>query len=122
MPQPEPAASVLGGATVTQEDQEALSEHRTPTRLYADARVRPVYANEDLLGVKVLGIVPGSFWDQVGFREGDVVLEVNGELVDDPTASVHFMNSLSRQHELILRVRGEDGEERILEHRLPRNL
>ena len=49
-----------------------------------------------------------------------VVFEVNGEL--DPDASVFFLNSLSREYELILRVRGEDGLERILQHRSPRRL
>jgi len=109
-------AAEKGWVTVTQEDQEALSEARTPTRLYGEARVRPVYANEDLLGIRIVGIASGSFWDDVGFEEGDVVLEVNGELVDDPNASVYFMNSLSREYELIVRVRGENGRERVLTH------
>lgn len=116
---PKPAVSERGWITVTQEDQEALSRERAPTRLYAEARVRPLYANEDLRGVQILGVTPGSFWDEVGFRDGDVVLEVNGELVDDPSASVYLMNSLSREYELILRVRGEDGYERILQHLSP---
>ena len=116
---PKPTVSERGWITVTQENQEALSPERTPTRLYAEARVRPLYANEDLQGVQILGVAPGSFWDEVGFRDGDVVLEVNGELVDDPSASVYLMNSLSREYELILRVRGEDGYERILQHLSP---
>ena len=115
-PLPDAAVSEKGWVTVTQEDQEAISEARTPTRLYGEAKVRPIYANEDLLGIRIMGIVPGSFWDEMGFQQGDVVLEVNGELVDDPDASVYFMNSLSREYELIVRVRGEDGHERILEH------
>jgi len=113
---PKPTVSERGWITVTQENQEALSPERTPTRLYAEARVRPLYANEDLQGVQILGVVPGSFWEEVGFRNGDVVLEVNGELVDDPSASVYLMNSLSREYELIVRVRGENGYERILQH------
>ena len=50
-------------------------------------------------------------------RGGDVVLEVNGELVDTPAASVKLINDLSEAAVLILRVRGEDGLERYLEYR-----
>ncbi len=106
--------------TVTIEDDEALEEKRTQTRLFAAARVRPIYDNDDLLGVRIVGVTEGSFWDDVGVRSGDVILEANGELMDTPEASVRLMDSLANAYEIILRVRGEDGRERMLEYQTPR--
>lgn len=99
------------------EDEAALEESRTQKNLYKSAKVSAVYANEDLLGVRIRNVAPGSFWSRVGFRHGDVILEANGELMDSPQASVNFMNALATSYVLIVRVRGEDGEERMLEFR-----
>ena len=99
------------------EDEAALEESRTQKNLYKSAKVSAVYANEKLLGVRIRNVTPGSFWSRVGFRHGDVIIEANGELMDTPQASVNFMNALATSYVLIVRVRGEDGEERMLEFR-----
>ena len=102
------------------EDEAALDESRTQTNLFATAQVSAVYDNEDLLGVRINNVTPRSFWAEVGFRHGDVILESNGQLMDNPQASIQFMDDLSTSHVLIVRVRGEDDEERMLEFRTPR--
>lgn len=96
------------------EEPEPLEEKRTPTRLYATAKVKPLYNNETLLGIQILRVDSGSFWEMIGFRSGDFILEANGELMDTPAASVSFMNAMNSNRELVIRVRGTDEEERIL--------
>jgi len=94
---------------------------RSPPGLYGGAKVEPLYdlRSDEVQGVRVSRIREGSFWELLGIRERDVLLEVNGQLVDTPSASVTLMNSLSREPVLILRLRGEDGRERFLEYRSP---
>jgi len=94
---------------------------RSPTGLYGGAKVEPLYdlRSDALEGVRLSRIGERSFWNLVGVRDGDVVLEINGQLVDSPNASVTLMNSMSLEPVLILRVRGDDGLERFLEYRSP---
>lgn len=115
------APAALLSSPETTKKMPALDELRTPTRLYASAKVGAVYERDALLGVRIEKIEEGSLWKLMGVENGDLVLEVNGELVDDPAASVYLMNALSDDNVLVLRVRGVDGNERILEFRVPRS-
>lgn len=96
-----------------------LEELRTPFRLYGSARVSALYDRHEFLGVRVDEVDQGSLWDLVGVQSGDLVVEVNGELVNDPAAGVQLMNTLASDPVLLLRVRGVDGRERLLDFRFP---
>jgi len=118
---PGPAIEASPSFPDTVEREETLEQLRTPTRLYASAKVSAVYNRDELLGVRIDRVQEGSLWGLLGVESGDVVLEVNGELVDDPGASVLLMNALSEDEALLLRVRGIDGNERMLDFRVPRS-
>ena len=102
-------------------DEEALSPTRTAVRLYGNAKVRPLYNLHDntIAGVEISNVVPGSFWDELGVGDGDVILELNGELIDSPAASVELMNQFSRGFVLNLRLRTAEGLERFIDYRTP---
>ena len=57
----------------------------------------------------------------VGFRDGDFILEANGELMDNPNTSVAFMNSMQTAPEVRVRVRGVDDNERTLLYVAPQD-
>ena len=99
----------------------ALSKTRTAIRLFGDARVKPMYdrRSDAMEGVQITRVSEESFWHELGIREGDIVLEINGRPIEDHNSSVALMNSLSREYVLILRVRSQDGSERYLEYRTP---
>ena len=99
---------------------ETLEEKRDPIRLYGTAKVAAKYDVDQLLGITISHIQPGSFWAMVGFRDGDFILEANGELMDDPNTSVAFMNSMHDAPEIRVRVRGADDVERTLLYNAPR--
>ena len=103
------------------ESEEALRQSRTPVRLYADARVRPIYdlATNQVQGVQILEVKPGSFWQRIGVESHDVILELNGQLIDSPNATVALMNDISSGHILSLRVRNVEGRERFIDYRTP---
>ena len=102
-------------------EEGALSPTRTGVRLYGDARIKPLYNlhNHELGGVQVKNITPGSFWEELGIDEGDVILELNGDLINSPTASVNLMNQFSRGYVLNLRLRTHEGVERFIDYRTP---
>lgn len=110
-PAPEPSAASV----------ETLRQSRTPVRLYADARVRPIYdlTTNQVQGVQILEVEPGSFWQRIGVQSHDVILELNGELIDSPNATVALMNDISSGHILSLRVRNVEGRERFIDYRTP---
>ena len=99
--------------------KDAIREARTPIRLYRDARVQPIYdlATNQVKGVRILDVQPGSFWAEMDVRSRDVILEFNGSLVDSPASTVALMKAMSQGQGLSLRLRGEDGEVRFAEYR-----
>lgn len=117
----QPEARDSGGAPIPSAVPEpSLAEKRTQPALFGDAKVTAVYEGHDVRGVRVQNVGPGSFWDLVGVRSGDVVIAHNGALVDTPTAMVALLNSLERDLVIRLRVRGLDDEERTLYYSAPR--
>jgi membrane-associated protease RseP (regulator of RpoE activity) len=102
-------------------EEGALSPTRTGVRLYGDAKIKPLYNlhNNEIGGVQVSNITPGSFWQELGIDEGDVILELNGELINTPTSSVDLMNQFSRAYVLNVRLRTAEGRERFIDYRTP---
>jgi len=96
-----------------------IEELRTPFRLYGSARVSALYERHEFRGVRVEEVDEGSLWELIGVRNGDLVVEFNGERVDNPAVGVQLMNALARDESLRLRVRGTDGLERLLDFRFP---
>jgi len=101
-------------------EEETIAQKRTSRRLFGTAKVEAVYDRYDVKGVRLSRVDRDSFWYLVGIREGDVVLEVNGDLVDSPESTVELLNEMARAPTLLMRVRGADDEERLLEYRVPR--
>jgi len=111
-----PPPEAMEKPTDTSETLEAL---RRPIRLYGTAKVEPVYRLHSVEGALITRIDPNSFWAMLGVREGDVVIELYGEPVDDPAVLVALMNALELDDHVALAVRGTDGEVRYLEFRNP---
>jgi len=99
--------------------EESIAEKRTQIRLFESAKVIPRYQGDVMLGVSIDRVRPGSFWELVGFRSGDVIFEANGQRIDNPEASIELMNSLSEAEMLRIWVRGADGRDRFLTYDVP---
>jgi len=96
---------------------EELAELRTSTRLYGSAKVKPVYRLYDVEGARITNIQANSFWALIGVQEGDTVIEIHGEPVDDPEALVSLMNIMAGDEHVAMAVRGIDGRVRYLDFR-----
>ncbi len=55
-------------------------------------------------GFKILGIEPGSVFNQIGLKVGDVLKGVNGEKVNSPAKAMELYNSLRNEGRIELEI------------------
>lgn len=63
-------------------------------QLFTQMRALPNLENGHTQGFKLSEIVPGSLFQQMGLRDGDVITAVNGQPLDDPTQAISLFNNL----------------------------
>ncbi|HEY8279052.1 MAG TPA: hypothetical protein VIH99_05485 [Bdellovibrionota bacterium] len=59
-----------------------------------DARCVPELKGGRPAGYRCFQITPGSIYDKLGLKDGDIVVGINGENVNDPTRVFTMLNSL----------------------------
>jgi general secretion pathway protein C len=72
------------------------------------ARAIPNFENGQPAGYKLIQIVPGSVYEKLGLKNGDVLCGVNGENINDPARAFELMNQLKTASQLELCVK-RDG-------------
>ena len=63
---------------------------------------RIVPGEDEIAGLRAGQILPGSFWDQMGLSEGDVIQEVNGAEIDSMMRWREFMDIAETAQEISL--------------------
>ncbi len=69
------------------------------------ARAIPNFENGMPDGYKILQIVPGSIFDKLGIKNGDVVVALNGEPVNDPGKALGLLNDLPNANHVDIGVK-----------------
>jgi len=64
------------------------------SKILMQAAAVPVYQNGRLEGFKLVDIEPGSIYEQVGLKDGDIILEINGQKLSDVGMAIKVLNSL----------------------------
>jgi general secretion pathway protein C len=83
--------------------------------LLDDAVVRPRYDEQgEMTGIKLSEIRPGSVYEKVGIREGDVLTSVNGVAVGSPQAAAELLAQLASSRPLEVAVERSDGTEEVV--------
>lgn len=72
------------------------------------ARAVPHFENGQPAGYKLIQIVPGSVYEKLGLKNGDVLAGVNGEAITDPSRAFELLNQLKTASQLELTVK-RDG-------------
>jgi len=71
--------------------------------LLAEGDVSAVYGEDgEMVGVYFDGIRAGGVYDRLGLRNGDVVTEINGVSLGDPTAAAQVLAQLASADELVV--------------------
>ncbi|MFP8873057.1 MAG: type II secretion system protein N [Myxococcota bacterium] len=86
---------------------ELASRGKTGGGLLSDAKVMPKFDNKEMVGVEVSSIEAGSFLEKLGLKDGDLISEVNGIVIDSPEAGQQVLDALARNQELSAIVNGE---------------
>ena len=75
----------------------ALRDHIVTTdlsKVMMQAAAVPRYANGRLHGFSLHDIEPGSVYEQIGLREGDLVTHINGQTLSDVANTIKLLRSL----------------------------
>jgi hypothetical protein len=75
---------------------------RSAVGLFSSARLVPVYEPATVVGLRVTRIVPDSFWDQTGIRDGDIIVQVNDVVIDSAESGAKVLQILSSERNLQL--------------------
>lgn len=91
-PRRAPAPRQLPQAAAAPQPQPAPPlDVRNPATLFAQARILPKYENGQMIGVQLNAIKPGSMFEQIGIKNGDVIKELNGIKIDSPEQSAKIL-------------------------------
>jgi general secretion pathway protein C len=76
-------------------------------QLFTQMRAVPNFQNGKASGFRLSEIQPGSLFDQIGLKDGDVVLSINGQVLNNPARAVEMLNQLqSRDWVTVSLMRG----------------
>jgi general secretion pathway protein C len=89
---------------------------RNPAELFSQARILPKYQDGSMVGIQLNSIQPGSLFDKIGIKDGDVVTQVNGKAISSPQDSVALLQELSSADQFQVNVLGSDGQQRTLSY------
>ncbi len=84
-------------------------------QLLAQARIRPHFRNGRPEGMLITHIKPGSFFQRLGLRNGDLVQGIDGRAIKGPSDLLRMYNSLRSGSELDLQVK-RGNQQRIINY------
>lgn len=68
------------------------------------AKLIPELEDGKMIGFKLLSIVPGSLFDRMKLQNGDVVTEVNGVSMRDPSQGFKIYQALQEEREINIKI------------------
>jgi len=80
-------------------------------------QIQPVYKGGGVEGFRVLGIQSNSIYGKLGIRNGDIILEVNNQIVDNPQKALSFFDKLGPNEDVGVKV-NRRGRHRTLTYTL----
>lgn len=78
------------------------------SRLLSQARIVPHYVEGEMLGMKIDAIQANSLFERAGLENGDVIVEVNGIVIDRPESASAIFDELASAEAIdIAALRGD---------------
>jgi type II secretion system protein C len=72
--------------------------------LLTQARAVPENRGGQMIGFRLMQIVPNSFYQKVGFKENDIIKSVNGEKITDPAKAIELLQGLKSMSSLDMTI------------------
>lgn len=86
-------------------------------QLLQQARMEPVFSPDGIgvEGFRFANIQPGSIYEKLGFKVGDMIKSVNGEPVNSPTKAMEMYNLLKTSNNVQLGI-DRDGQDQTINY------
>lgn len=99
--------------SIRRSDFEGLTQNLSS--LLQQARMEPVFSPDGIgvEGFRFSNIQPGSIYEKLGFKVGDMIRSVNGEAVNSPTKAMEMYNLLKTSSNVQLGIERDGREERF---------
>ncbi|MGH0034835.1 MAG: type II secretion system protein GspC [Myxococcota bacterium] len=87
--------------------ERAAESPRSAATLFSDARILPKYESGEMVGIQLSAIKSGSMYEKFGFKDGDVITELNGIEINNPASSAKLLSELTQAEEFEFTVNGQ---------------
>jgi general secretion pathway protein C len=75
------------------------------TPVLQQARAVPHFEDGAMVGFRLIQIVPGSIYQNLGLEDGDVVLSINGSSLESPAKAIRVFGALRGASHVSLRLK-----------------
>jgi len=75
--------------------------------LLSQARAVPYFRNGQSIGMRLYAIKAGSLYEKLGLKNSDIIKEINGSVVNDPTKALKLFEDLKSQRQIKVQVERE---------------
>lgn len=93
-----------GGGEYVIDNDRIDSELDNPESLLETARIMPNYTDGQADGLRLLGITPESFYDDIGIRSGDVLRTFNGEEITSQQQALEILETMGDEQQVTLEI------------------
>lgn len=76
-------------------------------------KVQPVYKGGNVNGFRLLGVESDSIYAQLGLKSGDIILDVNGQQIDNPQKAMSLFDALGANQDVLLKVNRAGAEKTL---------
>lgn len=102
-----PMIEQVGGNQYNISRQEVDKQLSDLNNILTQARAVPNFENGLPAGYKLFQIVPGSIYDKLGLKNGDVIAGLDGQPINDPGKAFEMLSRLKEASHLELQVKRE---------------
>lgn len=106
--------TVDGKILIPRRELKKLSDNMS--RLYTSLRAVPYFKDGQVAGFKILSVSSGSFFEQIGIRRGDVLVSINGQMIDIQSG-LNTFTALEGQEKIQIGI-NRKGADQVLEIRI----
>ncbi|MEK7791118.1 MAG: type II secretion system protein GspC [Deltaproteobacteria bacterium] len=75
-----------------------------PSEILTQARAVPNIVDGKIKGFSIFSIKPGSVYEKLGIKNGDIIMRVNGSDLDSPAKALEFYGAISSASEITLDI------------------
>jgi general secretion pathway protein C len=112
------APAPTGGIVQVEENRYTLTRSEVDSQLanfnvlITQARALPEMRGGQMIGFKLSQIIPNSFYQKVGLKDGDIIKGVNGEKITDAAKALELLQALKSNPSLNMTIErnGKDTE------------